>query len=118
MCKLLTSNIKLPIETDRWQNVEINERISTLCNGQNGNGSLLFAIALSVFHRFTGSDYPFDIFKLHLIYAQRLFKTLLLQNENIPFIVCIDEFAKKKDKVTMIYKPLHRKVNIEEHEPH
>jgi hypothetical protein len=25
---------------------------------------------------------------------------------------------KKKYKVTMIYKPLHRKVNIEEHEPH
>ena len=25
---------------------------------------------------------------------------------------------KKKDKVAMIYKPLHRKVNIEEHEPH
>ena len=25
---------------------------------------------------------------------------------------------KKKDKVTMVYKPLHRKVNIEEHEPH
>jgi hypothetical protein len=39
MCKLPTSNIKLPIETDRWQNVEINERISTVCNGQNGNGS-------------------------------------------------------------------------------
>ena len=53
----------------------------------------LFANALSVFHRLTGSDYPFDIFKLHLIYAQRLFKTLLLQIENIPFIVCIDEFA-------------------------
>jgi hypothetical protein len=25
---------------------------------------------------------------------------------------------KKKDKVAMIYKPLHRKLNIEEHEPH
>jgi hypothetical protein len=34
---------------------------------------------LSVFHGLTGSDYPFDIFKFHLIYAQRLFKTLLLQ---------------------------------------
>ena len=53
----------------------------------------LLAISLSDFHRLTGSDYPFDIFKLLLIYAQRLLKTLALENENIPFILCIDEFA-------------------------
>ena len=35
--KLPTSHIKLPIETDRWQNVQINERISKLCNEKNGN---------------------------------------------------------------------------------
>ena len=37
ICKLPTSNIKLPIETDRWQNVQINDRISKLCNEKNGN---------------------------------------------------------------------------------
>jgi hypothetical protein len=37
ICKLPTSNIRLPIETDRWQNVQINDRISKLCNGKNGN---------------------------------------------------------------------------------
>jgi len=32
ICKLRTSNFKLPIETGRWSNVPIHERICTLCS--------------------------------------------------------------------------------------
>jgi hypothetical protein len=73
---------------------------------------LLLAIVLSVL-RFTASDYPFGIFK-HFFVLFRLVDRLVF------FLKLIEGqiIQWPKEGQTMIYKTLHRKLKIEQHEPH
>jgi hypothetical protein len=72
------------------------------------------AIVLSVLVRFTDSDYPFGIFRLFLACLLNIL-TLSVPDEGYSTDNTMAKRKRKKVKAA-IYKTLHRKLKIEQHE--